>query len=59
VSLPETFDEFAAKDFAEYIFGKEEARISGAHPVRVVVGEAASGHDAVNMRMVQQPFTIP
>ncbi len=54
VSLLETFDEFAAKDFAEYVFGKEEARISGVHPVRVIVGEAAGGHDAVNMRMVLQ-----
>ena len=54
VSLLETFDELAAKDFAEYVFWKEEARISGMHPVRVVVGEAAGGHDAVDMRMVLQ-----
>ena len=59
VSLLETFDEFAAKDYAEYVFGKEEARISGAHPVRVVVGEAAGGHDAMHMRMKPKPPIVP
>ena len=44
----------AAKDFAEHVFWKEEARISGAYPVRVIAGETAGGHDAVNMRMVLQ-----
>ena len=54
VSLLETFDELAAKDFAEYVFWKEEVRMSGAHPMRVVAGETAGGHDTMNMRMVLQ-----
>jgi hypothetical protein len=54
VSLPESIDEFAAKDFAEYVFGKEEARVSRMYPARVVTGEAAGGHDAMDMWMMLQ-----
>jgi len=50
--LLQAFDEPGSKDFAENMFGEEEARISGAHPVRVTAGEATGGHDAVNMRMM-------
>ena len=54
VSLLESFDEFAAKDFAEYVLGKEEARVSWMYPARVITGEAASGHDAMDMWMMLQ-----
>ena len=54
VCLPESFEELAPEDFAEDIFGQEEARVSGMYPVRVIAGEAASGHDAMNMWMMLQ-----
>jgi hypothetical protein len=54
VSLLESFDEFATKNFAEYVFGKEEAGASRMYPARVVAGETAGGHDAMDMWMVLQ-----
>ena len=58
LSLPESFDELAAEHRAENILGEEEARVSGAHPVRMVRREPAGNHHAVNMRMMLQ-FLVP
>ena len=54
MSLLETFDEFAAEDFTEYVFGKEEARVSWMYPVCVIARKTTGGHDAVSMWMVLQ-----
>jgi hypothetical protein len=54
VSLLERFEKLAAEDFAENRFGKKEALISGPYPLRVIQGQAAGGHHAVNVGMVLQ-----
>jgi hypothetical protein len=59
VSLLERFEELTAKDFAEDIFGKEEARTARVYPVGVIAGKAAGGHDAVDMRMITPTLTVP
>ena len=58
LSLPESFDELAAEHRAENIVGEEEAKVAGAHPVRMVRRESAGNHHAVNMRMMLQ-FLVP
>ena len=52
VELLESFDKFAAEDLAENAHRKEETAPSRVYPVRVIPRQAASGHDAVNMRMM-------
>ena len=54
VSLLKRFEKLAAKNLAENRFGKKEAVISGADPVRVIDRQAAGCHDAVNVRMMLQ-----
>ena len=58
MGLLQSFDKLAAKDFTEDSFGEKEARIPGAHPVRVIPREAARSDDTVNVRMMLQ-FLIP
>ena len=55
----QSFDELAAKDFTENSLGEKEARVPGAHPVRVIPREAARSDDAVHVGVMQKPPTIP
>jgi hypothetical protein len=52
VDLLEGFDEFTAEDLAENPHRKKEIVPSRVYPVRVIPRQAASGHNAVNMRMM-------
>jgi hypothetical protein len=54
VSLLQSFDELAAKDFTENSLGEKEARVPGAHPVRVIPREAARSDDAVHVGVMLQ-----
>src|SRR5579863_10247160 len=47
MGLLQLFDELTAKDFTENSFREKKAKVSGAHPVRVVRREATGGDDAV------------
>jgi len=52
MSLLERGDEFAAENLAENADREEELVVTGAYPVRVIARQAASGDDAVNVRVV-------
>ena len=51
--VPETGDDLAAKDPAQDLDREKEGR-ARVHPPRAVGREAARGHDAVHVRMVQE-----
>ena len=59
VSLLERFEKLAAEHFAENRFREKEALTSRAHPMGMVARQTAGSYDAVNMRMEQQPPTVP
>jgi hypothetical protein len=54
VSLLECFKKLAAENFAEDLLREKEAVVSRAHPEGVISRQAASGNDAVNVRMMLQ-----
>src|SRR5690348_8460481 len=49
-SLLESTDELAAKDFAQHFLGQEVV-FPCVDPARVIAGEAAGGHDTMNVRV--------
>src|SRR5260370_31962771 len=52
ISLLERGDEFPTEELAESPNREEELVVPGAYPLRVIQGQAAGGHDAVNVGMV-------
>jgi hypothetical protein len=52
VSLLERFKKLSAENFAEDFLGEKETATSRANPASVIAGQAAGGHDAVNVRMM-------
>ena len=52
MSLLERCDEFPAEELAESPYREEELVLPGAYPLRVIQGQTAGGHDAVNVGMV-------
>ena len=52
VGLFERFDESAAKDLAESTYREEKLVLPGAYPLRVIQGQTAGGHDAMNVGMM-------
>jgi hypothetical protein len=58
VGLLERFNKFAAEDFAEDRYREKETILSGVYPARVILRQAAGGHDTVNMRVMLE-FLIP
>src|SRR5215472_8983288 len=51
--------EFTPEHFTQYFLRQEEAGTLGAYPAVTPRGEAAGGHDAVDVRMVAPALTIP
>src|SRR5215472_14789502 len=51
--------EFASEHLAQYPPGQKEAGPLGPNPSVAARGEAAGGHDAVDVRMVAPAPTIP
>ena len=59
ISLLERGDEFPTEELAESPNREEKLVVPGAYPLRVIPGQAAGGHDAVNVGMVASTPTIP
>ena len=54
MSLLERCDEFPTEELAEHPYREEKLVPPGTYPVRVIPGQAAGGHDTMNVRMMLQ-----
>jgi hypothetical protein len=58
ISVFHSFQKEPSEKARQHAYGQEEARFT-ANPSFIVRRESAAGNDAMNMRMMQKPPTVP